>query len=146
MISFVYLVWHKAKWCLSRKVNSASEMSLIIIIINKVCQQHIFLWLSLTTHPYQPSLLVSPLDCIHYSYIYWCVHAYKSINDITHEFVPTSLAVHNMSCSSYLDSLWDGRWVTIQLLFFRVLLPGFVQNSMQHSCVVPIKLFLQVFC
>ena len=30
----------------------------------------------------------------------------------------------------------DERQVTIQLLFCRVLLPEFVQNNMQHSCVV----------
>ena len=32
-----------------------------------------------------------------------------------------------MYCSSYLDDFWDGREVTVQLLFRRVLLPGFVQ-------------------
>ena len=48
------------------------------------------------------------------------------------EFVPASPAVLSMSFSS---NLWDGRLVAIQLPFCGVLLQGFVQNSMQHSCV-----------
>ena len=35
--------------------------------------------------------------------------------------------------------------MAIQLLFYKVLLPGFVQNSMQHPCIIPIYRFLQVF-
>ena len=42
---------------------------------------------------------------------------------------------------SYMDGLWDGKQLAVQQLFCRVLLPGFVQNSMQHTCVVPIKFF-----
>ena len=44
-----------------------------------------------------------------------------------------------------LESLRDGRWVAVQLLFSRVLFPGFVQSSTQNSCVVIIWLFLPVF-
>ena len=33
--------------------------------------------------------------------------------------------------------------MAIQLLFCGVLLPGFIQNKLQHVCVVLIKLFLQ---
>ena len=34
----------------------------------------------------------------------------------------------------------------VKQLFCKVLLPEFVQNSMQHFCVVPIWLFLYAFC
>ena len=44
--------------------------------------------------------------------------------------------------SSFLDDLYDGRQVVVQPLFCWVLFPGFNENSMQLSCVVPIKLFL----
>ena len=54
--------------------------------------------------------------------------------NIAYEFVLASTAVSSMTYLSYLDSLWDGR------------LSGFVQNSTQDLCVVPIKLFLQALC
>ena len=60
---------------------------------------------------------------------------------VAYKFVPTSPAVHSISCSSYFYGLWDGRKVAVHLLFCRVLLPSFAQNSMQHSSVVPIKPF-----
>ena len=56
-----------------------------------------------------------------------------------------SVMLH-ISCLSYFDGLWDGRQMAIQLLFCGVLLLGFIQDSLQHSCVVPINLFLNVFC
>ena len=37
-----------------------------------------------------------------------------------------------MSSSPYLDGLWDGRQVALQLAFCRVLLPELVQNSRQQ--------------
>ena len=40
----------------------------------------------------------------------------------------------SMSCSSDLDGLWDGKQEALQLLFNRVLVPGFVPNSILHSC------------
>ena len=36
----------------------------------------------------------------------------------------------------YLNILWDGRQVAVQLLFRVVFLRGFVQDRKQHSCVV----------
>ena len=36
-----------------------------------------------------------------------------------------------MSCSSYLNGLWDGKQLAVQLLFCEALLPGFVQDSTQ---------------
>ena len=40
-------------------------------------------------------------------------------------------------CSSY----WDGKMRSKWLYTYRVLLPGFIQNHIQHPYVVPIKLF-----
>ena len=50
----------------------------------------------------------------------------------------TSPEISGMSYSSLLDSLCDERYVAIQLLCCRVLLPVLVKNSMQHPCVVRI--------
>ena len=47
-------------------------------------------------------------------------------------------AVPCMSSSSYLDGLRDGKSAAIKLLFCRVLLPGFFQESIQHFCIIPI--------
>ena len=65
---------------------------------------------------------------------------------ITYEFVLTSPAVFRVTGSSNLDSFCDGWLVAVQLLFCRVLLPGLVQCGLQHSCVIAVKLFLQMFC
>ena len=43
-------------------INEKNEEFIIIII--KACQQHRFLWISLTIYPYQLLPLVSPLDDI----------------------------------------------------------------------------------
>ena len=51
----------------------------------------------------------------------------------------------NMFCSFYLDGLSDEQQVAIQQLFHGVLLPEFVQDSMQHPCLVNIKFFLKCF-
>ena len=48
-----------------------------------------------------------------------------------------------MSCLSYLDVLWDECLVAVQLLFWDLQLPWFVQNNMQHPCLVPIKILLR---
>ena len=55
---------------------------------------------------------------------------WSPLEKITYEFVFFSSSVPGMSCSSYLDSLWDGRNGAKQLLFWGVLLLVFVQNSM----------------
>ena len=47
-----------------------------------------------------------------------------------------------MFCLSYLNGFLDERQVSVQQLFCGVLLPGFVQDSIRHSCVAPIELFL----
>ena len=44
----------------------------------------------------------------------------------SHYFILTS---PRLPSSSYLDGLWDVWWVAVQLLFCRVLLPGFVHNN-----------------
>ena len=68
----------------------------------------------------------------------------SSSQKVTYDFVITSLTEPSMSCLSCLNSLGDGRQVDVQLLFCWVLLPEFVQNSTQHFCIVPIKVFPQI--
>ena len=53
----------------------------------------------------------------------------------------SSFLLHQQ-CPAYLADL---NWMAIQLLFCRLLLLGFIQNSMQPSCVVPIWLFSKCF-
>ena len=53
-----------------------------------------------------------------------CIHVLEFIREhhlLAHPYFS------NMSCSSYLDILWDWRWVAVQMLF-----PEFFQNSVQH--------------
>ena len=66
--------------------------------------------------------------------------------NITDKFALTSPAVFHMSCSSNLDNYGDRCKVASQLLFCMVLPPRHVQYSMQQSCVIAVKLFLQTFC
>ena len=61
---------------------------------------------------------------------------------VTYEFFLTSPAMSQMSGSSNLDNFRDGWLVAVQLLFYWVLPPGFVQCCSQHSCVIAVKLFL----
>ena len=74
-----------------------------------------FFNLSLTIHPYKPLRLVSPLDGIQ------CLHIYEyNFSDqptLICRCVGVSPAVLSKLWSSDLDDLWDGRQVTIQLLF-----------------------------
>ena len=65
--------------------------------------------------------------------------------NVTYEFVLASPALLCMSCSSYLNGLWDRRQVAIQLLFCGELLLRFVQDSTQHSSLLPILLFFMCF-
>ena len=44
-----------------------------------------------------------------------------------------------------LNSFHEGRQVAVQLVLCGVLPPGLIQNYLQHSCVVAIWLFLQLF-
>ena len=86
---------------------------------------------SLAIYPYSLSLLASSLDSIQcpyrvdqYKFLlvvkHWCVHELESIIKC---IVP-----YFISCSSYLNWLWDERQVVLQLLFCEV----------QHPCVVAI--------
>ena len=86
--------------------------------------------LSLAICLYRPSIFLSRLDSIH------CPHRADKCRlllvghlNVSYPFVFTLPTVSDMSCSSYLNSLRDRRWVVVQLLFFRVLLPGYVQNK-----------------
>ena len=103
-------------------------------------------FLNLSRYPYlSPITLGSLLGCIlcpHRDdvckslvvYQHWHVHLLEFILErclwVCHWFSCTS-------CSSYLNSLWDGRQVAVELLFCRVLLPGFLQDIMKNFCVVP---------
>ena len=62
--------------------------------------------------------------------------------NIVYEFILISPAEPIMSCSSFLDGLWDGKQVAVQLLLCRALLEGFVENSMQQLCVVSKAFFM----
>ena len=64
---------------------------------------------------------------------------------IAYEFILTSSAASHMSGSSNLDDFCDGWKVAVQLLFCGVLPLGFFQYSLQHSCVIAVKLFLHTF-
>ena len=57
----------------------------------------------------------------------------------------TTLAVSCVSGSFNVDSFRDGWKMAIQLLFCGVLHPGIFQYSLQHSCVIGFKLFLDTF-
>ena len=60
---------------------------------------------------------------------------------IPFKLVSTYTVVSRMSGSSNLDSFRDGWYVAVQQLLCGLLLPGFVQYSSRHSCVVAVKLF-----
>ena len=51
--------------------------------------------------------------------------------------------VSRMSSSSNLDSFCDGWSGAVQLLFCGLLPLGLAHYSLQHSCVIAVKLFLQ---
>ena len=65
---------------------------------------------------------------------------------IAYEFVLTSPAVSHKPRSSHWDNFCDGWLVAVQLLICVVLLPGLVQYSAQHFCIIAVKLFLHAFC
>ena len=46
--------------------------------------------------------------------------------------------VSSMAWSFYLYAWCNKRYLAVQRLFCRLLLPGFVPNSSQHHCVIPI--------
>ena len=60
----------------------------------------------------------------------------NTLVNVIYEFVVAYPAVLYMPFLSYMYGLYDGRLVAVQLLFCLVLLPGLVQNSTQHTCVV----------
>ena len=68
----------------------------------------------------------------------WLAYTDGSLDNVTYEFVLTSLKEPSMS---YLDGFWDGWQLAIELLFCVGLLRGLVQYNTQHPCVVTIKLF-----
>ena len=104
--------------------------------------------LSLIVYPNPPlhmSVFLGCILCLHKAdgSTYWLANTGVSMHgspqgNVAYGFFLASPAVPCISCASYLSGLLDGREVAIQLLFCGVLLPGFVQDSAQHSCIVPI--------
>ena len=100
---------------------SSNSCFLIVIVILKVCKQHGFPWLFLVICPYQPSqpwqvlktaasvhtelmnvkFCCSPNACMLMSKI--------PLENISYKVVFAPLAIPSMSCSFYLDGLWDGK-------------------------------------
>ena len=106
-----YFPWFKLLW----------SHDILIIIIIKSCWQYRFPWLSLIIHPYYPSLLADPLDCIQCLHrgdvsLRWLANTDLSMcsspwENIVYEFVLTSTAaVPSMSCSSWLIFEIVGKW------------------------------------
>ena len=72
------------------------------------------------------------------------VRVKESIGDVAYEFVLIFPAESHISCSSYLDGFWDGRWVAVQLLFGGMLLPGFVDIARSILVQFPSYFFLHM--
>ena len=64
--------------------------------------------------------------------------------NVVYQSALTSTAISSMICSSSWDDLWDGNYVAVQIPFCWVLLPGFIQNSMQDPCVIPTYRFVKI--
>ena len=131
----VYLVYKNIIWYL------------VIYIIIIACWQHWLPWFFLTISPYGSSFKISHLEAarvhielMNISFCWSCntggSMCRSSRANTTYEFVLVFPALLSMSSSSYLDALWDGRLMAIQLLFCGVLLLGFVQNSVQYPCFI----------
>ena len=124
-----------------------SLIIIIIIIIIKLTLSHLIpiihrswkvFWAAFWVRAHvSKSLLVS---------VHWHVYVQESMKNVCRWEIPcfSTSALH--VCSSYLIGFWNGRQVAVQLLFCGVLLLGFVQESTQHSWVVPTKIFLYAFC
>ena len=119
---------------------------------------HVYPWISTSSTPvagtdsvdslsHHPSFLIFTLDMSSkqhpISMQSWSMQVFVSVSMFMS--LPENVAYHFcfpiLSHSSYLDGLWDTRHLNVQLLFCGMLLPGFVQNNMQYSCVVPIMCF-----
>ena len=93
---------------------------------------------------YWSLLLVGSLDGTQCSHIAWEMFLLEVNSDISLANVVwvgpcfSSSAQHVLFILDGLQTIQDGRKVAIQLLFCRVLIPGFDPNSMQYHCVVPI--------
>ena len=117
----------------------------------------IFLYILLDYTPLFTSIFIyynvqmtgSILCIIRWLKLYWLTNTGVSMcgssqrNSVS-DLVSAAPTVSNMSNLSYLDGLWDGREVTVQLLSCGVQFPGFVKDSRKHPCIVLIQLFLLV--
>ena len=92
----------------------------------------------LTIHPDHTLLQAGCLGCIVYLLrtdlsFYWSANIGPSmyrnpLENVTYAFDFASPAVTCMCYLTYLNGMWDGRSVSVQLLFCGVLHPGFVQE------------------
>ena len=93
-----------------------------------------------TIRPYRPFFFGSLLDGIHYLlkadvhkislYISTGVFMFRiPLEKVAYELILSSTAESRMSWSPYLNGVWDVFYMTVQLLYYRILLPGFVRNS-----------------
>ena len=64
-------------------------------------------------------------------------------NNVADELTLTSLAMSRMSCLPDFNGFRYEREVSVLLLFFRMLFPGFVQYGLQHSCAIALQLSSQ---
>ena len=67
------------------------------------------------------------------------------LENVAYEFILTSLSVSSMSSSSYLNGLSDERQVAVQLLFYGMLLPGFIPKYVEFLCCSHLDLFSKHF-
>ena len=51
-----------------------------------------------------------------------------------------------MSCTFYLNGLYDGKQVVVQLLFCRILLSEFIHNDTESYCSSNLTFSHQAFC
>ena len=108
---------------------------------------------SLTIYTHRPSPLVSSLydvQCLYGGYKYrffsgWPALVYPCLRvhgtSLTSFF--TSLVVPSIPCSSWMVCKMGCNWA--YNVVWRVLLLGFVQNSMQHPCIFLSRFFSNYF-
>ena len=116
----------------------SSNYSYLIII--KTFWQHEFPWISLTIHIYWSLLLVNLLmgtQCLHWAdgeffaiqstQVYSCLRVHRKI------YLMSSSLLLQQCPACFANLTWMVCEMRGTLLFCRMLLPGFAQNSVQHS-------------
>ena len=99
--------------------------------------------LKLSHHPSLSSIVLSCILSPQYTLVYPCVGVHKRTS-LMNSFL--LLQQCPTSCLFYFNNLWDRWHVAIQLLFYGVLHPEFVQVSIQHFCVIHTFFFMCFVC